>query len=147
MSEQSYMVYEPRETQKDLVARADEVVFVRDGFSFWAMVLPIFWMIYHRMWLALAGFVVTFLSLVLLGELFGAAPENDGFLFLGLSVIFSFLANDIRRIYLERHDYRLVGSLAGFSQTECERRFFNSWSPLFKTIRNEGTGSDIEAAL
>ena len=33
-------------------------MFVRDGFHFWAMVLGPLWLIWHRLWLALLGWIV-----------------------------------------------------------------------------------------
>ncbi len=130
MSELSYTIYEPREVKKDLVARADELVFVKDGFSGWAMLAAPFWMIYHRLWIPLIGFVIALTVLQTIAHLFGAPEESNGLLFVGLSLGFGFLANDIRRILLERRGYRLVGAVAGHSQIECERRFFANWLPL-----------------
>src|SRR5258707_1450023 len=44
----------------DAVRRADSdrFVFVRDGFHFWAFVFGPLWLIWHRLWLALAAYVV-----------------------------------------------------------------------------------------
>ena len=72
MSDLSFTIFEPLEPQEDLVARADALVFVKDGFSFWAMVGSVFWMIYHHLWLPLIGFLLAITSLSTLAYLFGA---------------------------------------------------------------------------
>jgi Protein of unknown function (DUF2628) len=139
MSEYSYTVYEPHQVEQDLVARADELVFVKDGFAGWAMIGSVFWMVYYRLWMPLIGFVVAFGVLVGLAYLFGASTAASGLLFLGLSVSFGFLANDIRRLVLENEDYKMIGAIAGPSKIECERRFFHNWSPLSNRLHYEET--------
>jgi len=137
MSDLSYTIYEPRQPRDDLVARADELVFIKEGFSFWAMVGSVFWMVYHHLWLPLIGFVIALLALISLAHQFGASPDAGGVLFFGLSVAFGFLANDIRRMVLMRNQYRLVGAIAGQSKIDCERRFFRDWSPLLSSLHSE----------
>src|SRR3954466_5710068 len=36
----------------------ERFVFVRDGFHFWAFVLGPLWLAWHRLWLALIGYIV-----------------------------------------------------------------------------------------
>ena len=137
MPDLSFTIYEPLEPQEDLVTRADELVFVKDGFSFWAMVGSVFWMIYHHLWLPLIGFLLAITLLSTLAYLFGASPDAGGVLFVGLSVALGFLANDIRRMVLEKNRYKMIGAIAGHSKIECERRFFSSWSPLKDSLAKE----------
>ncbi|MCP4934971.1 MAG: DUF2628 domain-containing protein [bacterium] len=137
MKDLSYTIYEPIEPQKELVARADELIFVKDGFSFWAMTGSVFWMIYHHLWIPLIGFIVAIGLLTGLAHLFGGVPGAGGILFVGLSIALGFLANDIRRAVLERQQYQMIGAIAGHSKIECERRFFSHWSSLQKVISNE----------
>lgn len=139
MSEYSYTVYEPHQVENDLVARADELVFVKDGFAGWAMIGSVFWMVYYRLWMPLIGFIVVLGVLVGLAYLFGASPGAGGLLFIGLSVAFGILANDIRRLVLESEQYKMVGAIAGPSKIECERRFFHNWSPLSNRLLDEET--------
>ena len=139
MSEHSYTIYEPKRVNRNLVDRADELVFVRDGFSWWAALAPILWMIYHRLWMPLAGFGLAFLALSILAWLAGAGEGAGGLLLTGLSLAFGFVANDVRRFMLEREDFTLVSAIAGFSQLDCERRFFDNWAVLNDKLQNEGS--------
>jgi hypothetical protein len=39
------------------LAAADKFVFVRDGFHFWAAVATVIWLLWHRLWLVLIGWI------------------------------------------------------------------------------------------
>jgi hypothetical protein len=140
MGEQSYSIYEPATVRHDIIDRAEDLVFVKDGFAFWAMAMPVIWLIYHRLWWGLAGFLVALGVLQGLAWLAGVDSESGtGLVSMGLSLAFGFLANDIRRRTLEHKRYALVGTVTGASQLDCERRFFDSWEPLAAEVAiNEG---------
>ena len=53
-----YTVHEPPLRRYDTAGDPDRFVFVRDGFSFWAFLLGPLWMIRHRMWLVLIGYLL-----------------------------------------------------------------------------------------
>ncbi len=137
MSELSYTIYEPEKIKKDPVARADELLFIKDGFAFWAMIAPPLWMIYHQLWRPLIGFVLILLLVQALLWLFAFDAEASGLLIIGLSIGFGFLANDFRRLFLEKQNYHMIGAIAGPTQIECERRFFHNWTPLTNRLNNE----------
>jgi len=69
--------------------------------------------------------------------LFGLEPQASSLLIIGLSIGFGFLANDIRRLFLEKDQYHMIGAISGPSQIECERRFFYNWHPLSNRLQNE----------
>ena len=51
-----YTVHEPppkRTRPRD----PERFVFVRDGFSFWAFLLAPLWLLWHRLWLVLLGYI------------------------------------------------------------------------------------------
>ena len=52
-----YTVHAPVTSGADFAA-ADRFVFVRDGFHFWAALLGVVWLAWHRLWLALLGWIV-----------------------------------------------------------------------------------------
>src|SRR4029078_4984442 len=55
-----YTVHAPVNSGADLSA-TDKFAFVRDGFHFWAALLSPAWLLWHRLWLALRGWIaVTF---------------------------------------------------------------------------------------
>ena len=44
-------------------AATDRFVFVRDGFHFWAAVASVFWLLWHRLWLALIGWIILMVAI------------------------------------------------------------------------------------
>jgi len=129
-----YSVYEPTpapsgEGNADWEARAEGVAFVKEGFAWIALIVPILWLIYHRMWLELLALLALFLSLPLI---FGSDPAGKdlaGWASLGLTVLFAFEANDLRAWALRRRGFRFAGTASGRDQIEAETRFFSRWLP------------------
>src|SRR5262249_57475782 len=60
-----YTVHEPPLKRDELAVDPDRFVFVRDGFSFWAFLFGPLWMLRHRMWLVLLGYVIVLIALAL----------------------------------------------------------------------------------
>src|SRR5438445_9680368 len=56
-----YTVHAPVTNGADLTA-TDRFAFVRDGFHFWAAVAGVIWLAWHRLWLALIGWIVLMLA-------------------------------------------------------------------------------------
>jgi hypothetical protein len=100
----------------------ERFVFVKDGFSWPALVLPVLWVLYHRMWLTLVWYVVFVLVVAWAGRLGG---ENLATLLAILGgLLFAFEANDIRRRSLRHRGYSDAGAASGRNYAEAEARFF-----------------------
>ncbi len=124
-----YSVYEPPSDVRDPEERAEGLVFVKDGFSWPALLVPGFWLLYQRMWLELIAFVALF---ALLGWVFGSSDLGQtlfGWLGAALVVLFAFEANDLRSAALERQGYRETGTAIGSSVDAAELAFLQSWLP------------------
>jgi hypothetical protein len=116
-----YTVLEPPPSGDDL-RDAERVAFVRDGFSWLALLFPLLWLLWHRMWLVL----VLWIAVVVLAEwgatfLGGPVPLVAA---AAIAVAMGFEANNLRRWTLERRGWRFAGVVAGADRSECERRFF-----------------------
>jgi Protein of unknown function (DUF2628) len=124
-----YSVYEPSGEDSDVVARADKLAFVKEGFSWPAFFVPALWLIFHRMWIELAIVIVAFLALQ---WAFGFDEQGQrvfGWVSFALFTLFAFEANDLRSAALERRGYQLAGVAMGKDQTEAELSFFRGWLP------------------
>jgi hypothetical protein len=124
-----YSVYEPGTEAPDIAVRADRLAFVKEGFSWPALLLPALWLIYQRMWVELIVLVLAFAALQ---WAFGFDQQGQallGWASLALVVLFAFEANDLRTAALERRGYRLAGVASGRDRTEAERSFFRAWLP------------------
>lgn len=105
-------------------ADASRYAFVRDGFHLWAFILGPLWMIWHRMWLALVGYVAVIalieLALVPLGINVLAGSW--------ISLLFGFLvgleAPTLRRWTLARRGWQPIATVAARNLIEAEHRFY-----------------------
>lgn len=124
-----YSVYEPPKEARTLTERADQLVFVKEGVSWPAFLVPLLWLIYYRMWVE---FVLLLAIYAALQWAFGSEPQGQAlaaWLGLGIGVLFAFEANDLRTLSLERRGYRFAGVAGGRGRTEAERVFFATWLP------------------
>jgi len=119
-----YTVLEPEPTG-DPAADADRVVLVREGFSWAALIVPALWLLWHRLWLVLAGWLVVVVAVESAAVAVGDPLPTIAAV--ALAVLFAFEANALRRWTLQRRGYRFVGVVAGAGRDECERRFFATW--------------------
>lgn len=119
-----FSVLEPIPTG-DLRHDAERIVLVREGFSWFAFLVPLVWLLVHRLWLALVLFIAASFAVQAAGSAVGGPAAALGEL--GLCLIFGFEANAIRRWTLTRRGLRFSAVVAGANRDECERRFFATW--------------------
>jgi hypothetical protein len=114
----------PRESSaRDL----ERYVFVRDGFSFWAFLLAPLWMLWHRLWLALIGYVVIAALLQIGLHLINASATVTFTAGALLSLLVGFEAATLRRMTLARRGWKNAGIVVGDDIESAERRFFDAW--------------------
>jgi len=124
-----YTVHEPQRPGQSIEARADSIVFVREGFTIWGFLFGPLWLLYNRLWLA---FILT---LLLAGGLAAGLVElclknqAPAIVDLLVALIIGFEGNDIWRWSLARKGYALLSAVAGRNRLDCERRFFDAWLP------------------
>ncbi len=118
----TYSIYQPAIRSRDPVERADELVFLKDGFSWPALFFSMFWLAYHRMWLSLCLFATTIVVLFLVLSAFSNDIATIA-AFLSI-LLFATEANTLRRFLLERSGYRLTAVINGKSLYDCERKYF-----------------------
>ena len=53
----TYTVHEALIPPRELDRRADDIVFVKEGFSWWAFLAPLPWLLYRRLWLETLAYV------------------------------------------------------------------------------------------
>lgn len=122
-----YTIHEPSEPPEGLIARADATQFIKEGIAWWALLLPMIWLLYHRMWLALLGFLAAAVALEVALYYGGASNSLATLASILFSIVFAMHANDLRRWTLARRGFALVGAVSGSGQGECELKYFASW--------------------
>ncbi len=123
-----YTVHEPPLRANEDAPDPVRFVFVRDGFSFWAFALTALWMLRHRLWLVLIGYLVVAVALQVAVYMLGASASvmfGVGFL---LSLLVGFEAATLRRFTLGRRGWKNVGIVVGDDVESAERRFFDAWT-------------------
>ena len=135
-----YTVHQPPARHADPLPEAERIVFVQDGFSFWAFLVAPLWMLWHRMWLVLLGYVVVLAAVDTALSAIGASRTAISVIGLFISLLVGLEASTLRRLSLRRRGFRNVGIVSGADREDAERRFFGSW------LDNARPGSAAPAA-
>lgn len=98
-----------------------DVVLVKEGFCWPALLLPPVWLVWHRQWLGLVVYFVGALAVALLTELM--TPVGGSALGFCYAVLVGASANDWRRARLSAQGYRLETVVAAGSLAEAEGRY------------------------
>lgn len=135
-----FSVHESPDSPSGRLERAETLVFVRDGFSWAAALVPVPWLIVRGEWLLLVVYTVAVLvlSAILVG--LGAKADWVVLTFLALNVLFGFEAHELRRALLTYKGWREIGTVSGRTREECERRFFDAWLPREPTHTHRALG-------
>jgi hypothetical protein len=136
-----YTVHAPVAEAADFGA-TDRFVFVRDGFHFWAALLGPVWLIWHRLWLALAGWVVAVLVLELAIARLGAGSAAIWFADLIVALLMGFEAASLERWTLSRRNWRQLDIVVADDEEQAERRFFDRWTARQRALGNDQPAVD-----
>jgi hypothetical protein len=107
---------------------SDRFVFIRDGFSFWAFVAGPLWLIYRRLWWALAGYIALSIVVAVTLALLHADAGARFLVMLLIALLMGFEAVSLRRWTFSRHKWRQLGIVVADDEEAAERRFFDRWT-------------------
>jgi hypothetical protein len=122
-----YTVHAPSASGADLRA-ADKLVFVRDGFHVWAMILAPFWLVWNRLWLAAIGWVVVTVALEVGLAGLGAGRTAIWSASALVALLMGFEAASLKRWTLSRRKWRQLDTVVADDEEAAERRFFDRWT-------------------
>jgi len=125
----TYTIHERPHPAADRVDRAEGLVFVKDGISWAAALFAPIWLLAHRLWWSLLGYVVVGGALQLAQLTLAFDKRWLGLAVLALHLLIGLEADTLRRWGMERRGWRTVGTVSGKTAAECERRFFDAWLP------------------
>ena len=136
-----YTVHAPISNSVGLAA-TDRFAFVRDGFHFWAAILGVVWLAWHRLWLALLGWIVLMAALdfgmVELGVGGGAVLLVD----ILLALLLGFEAATLERWTLSRRNWHQLDIVVADDEEAAERRFFDRWTARQRGLSNDQLAVD-----
>ena len=122
-----YTVHQPPLKKYEAAPDPERFAFVRDSFSFWAFLFGPLWMLRHRMWLVLIGYIVVAIAMQVGLRLVGASSSGSAFAGFMLQLLVGMEAGTLRRFTLGRRRWRNVGTIVGGDRETVEQRFFDSW--------------------
>ena len=136
-----YTVHAPDAGGADLRS-TDRFVFVRDGFHFWAALLGPLWLIAHRLWLALIGWIIAVIALELVLARLGAGSAAIVFAELVVALLLGFEAASLQRWTLSRRRWTQLDVVIADDEEAAERRFFDRWAARQRGIVNDQQAVD-----
>src|ERR1700686_1647823 len=122
-----YTVHEPPLRAGAAASDVERFAFVRDGFSWWAFLFAPLWMLRHRMWLALIGYVVVAGVIETPVRMSGAPALATSLIGILLGLLVGLEAGTLRRFTLNRRGWKNLGVVSGDDLEDAERRFFDAW--------------------
>jgi hypothetical protein len=122
-----YTVHEPPLRVTGASPDPERLVFVRDGFYFWAFLVTALWMLWHRLWLVLLIYVVVAVGLDFAMYYAGVPSAGVAVVELLIAVLVGVEAGTLRRFTLARRGWNNVGVVSGDDVEDAERRFFDTW--------------------
>jgi hypothetical protein len=136
-----YTVHAPITTSTSTVA-TDRFAFVRDGFQFWAFVFGPLWLLAHRLWLALIGWIMV---LAITDFSMRALGAGDTAIFVAnflIALLMGFEAASLRRWTLSRGKWRQLDVVVADDEEAAERRFFDRWTANRRGLANDQQAID-----
>jgi hypothetical protein len=121
----------------------ERFIFVRDGFSFAAVLFGPLWMLRHRMWLVLLGYGAVVGALALVLHLYASATVGV-IVWELFMLLLGFEAGTLRRFTLGRRGFRNIGVVVADDRELAERRFFDAW--VRKDSRVQGSSVSESSA-
>jgi hypothetical protein len=136
-----YTVHVPTGNNADIRA-TDRFAFVRDGFHVWAAVLGVVWLAWHRLWLALIGWIVL-MTAIDVGMVRLGIPGTAVFLVDALlALLLGFEAASVQRWTLSRRNWRQLDIVVADDEEAAERRFFDRWTAKQRALSNDQSAVD-----
>lgn len=123
----------------DVRTAPDQLVFVRDGFYFWAFVASFLWLLWHRLWMATLGYLVITIVAEIAMWSFGVGSGTRLLVMAVIALLLGLEAGSLRRWKLSRRKWRQLDIVVADSEEAAERRFFERWNA--KTTRESSRGA------
>lgn len=120
-------------------AGAERLAFIPDRFSALAVVFSIPWMLVHRMWLVLLGYLALSLVIEVLALSLGAPTMAIAAAV--ISILFGFEAHALLRWSLSRKGWWALGVVEADRREDAEIRFFHGFASQTTTRQQEAQGS------
>jgi len=129
----TFTVHAPPLKNDESAATPERFLFLRDGFYFWAFLLAPLWLLVHRLWLALLGYLVVTIGLGVVLMLTGAPSPVRYLVAFLVALLAGFEAATLWRWTLTRRKWQTLGFVVGEDVEIAERRFYAEWAKRAET--------------
>jgi hypothetical protein len=136
-----YTVHAPVTADTGIRA-TDRFAFVRDGFHFWAFILGFVWLAWHRLWLALIGWIVMVAAIDFGMMALGAGRMTVFGANVLIALLLGFEAASLQRWTLSRRNWRQLDIVVADDEEAAERRFFDRWTARQRALVNDQSAVD-----
>jgi hypothetical protein len=120
-----YTVLAPPPVEGETRPDPIRLVFVKEGFCWPALFIPVIWLVFRRLWIVLALYVALAVAIGMLGE--RTTPVASGALFFLGWIWFAIEANGLRRWTYLVHGWRLIDVIEARTYREAEIRYFHGF--------------------
>ena len=103
----------------------DDVVFIREGFSWWALLFPLLWLVIKGMWIVLLLALAAQFLIWSIAEALGFGEVMRLVFSCAINLILAFEGRNLLRWTYERRGYQELGLVQGNDLDEAEYRFFS----------------------
>ena len=119
------------------IAATDRFAFVRDGFHFWAALFGPVWLVWHRLWLALIGWIIVLIAIDVGMARLGAGGRAIVLADVLIALLMGFEASSLRRWTLSRRNWRQLDIVVARNEEKAERRFFDRWTAKQRVLNDQ----------
>ena len=102
-----------------------DLVLIKEGICWPAFFLGPLWALWHRLWLAALVLLIAYLGLSGSALLLRLDGLSQGAVSVGVAAIVGFVANDLRRRWLERRHFTLAAVVSAAGREAAEWRFLD----------------------
>jgi hypothetical protein len=124
------------------IATTDRFAFVRDGFHVWAALAAVVWLAWHRLWLALIGWIIVTLAIDVGMTRLGAGGTAIFLANVLIALLMGFEAASLQRWTLSRRNWRQLDIVVADDEESAERRFFDRWTAKQRALSNDQSAVD-----
>ena len=136
-----YTVHAPVINNADFRA-TDRFTFVRDGFYVWAALFSVVWLAWHRLWLALIGWIVLMIVVDVAMVRLGIGETVVFSVDCLLALLWGFEVASLERWTLSRRNWRQLDIVVAEDQDAAERRFLDRWAATQRASSNDQPAVD-----
>lgn len=137
-----YTVHAPVADGTDPRSVTDRFVFVRDGFHFWAFVFGPLWLLWHRLWLALIGYIAVSVGVAVALTQLHASSGTRFVVMLLIALLMGFEAASLWRWTVSRRKWRQLDVVVADDEETAERRFFDRWTSNQRGLSRDRSAID-----